>query len=81
MGALTSGGALVDSSGRMIGLNLYLPGRGGGARAPGVNFAIAADTVAAVVPQLIAYGKVVQPVREAASRLPTASVVGGRQRR
>jgi S1-C subfamily serine protease len=55
-----SGGPLIDSSGRLIGINtsIYSPS---GASA-GVGFAIPADTVTRVVPELIAYGEEVRPV-------------------
>lgn len=51
-----SGGPLLDSSGRLIGINtaIYSPS---GANA-GVGFAVPVDTVNRIVPQLIRYGKV-----------------------
>jgi S1-C subfamily serine protease len=54
-----SGGPLLDSAGRLIGVNtaIYSPS---GAYA-GVGFAVPVDTVSRIVPQLIAYGKVSQP--------------------
>ncbi|MBW2455931.1 MAG: trypsin-like peptidase domain-containing protein [Deltaproteobacteria bacterium] len=54
-----SGGPLLDSSGRLIGVNtaIYSPT---GASA-GIGFAVPVDTVERVVPQLIQYGKVVRP--------------------
>jgi S1-C subfamily serine protease len=55
-----SGGPLLDSSGRLIGINtaIYSPS---GAYA-GVGFAVPVDTVNRVVPQLIAKGKYTRPV-------------------
>ncbi len=55
-----SGGPLLDSAGRLIGINtaIYSPS---GASA-GIGFAVPVDTVRRVVPQLIAHGKVVRPV-------------------
>jgi S1-C subfamily serine protease len=55
-----SGGPLLDSAGRLIGINtaIYSPS---GAFA-GVGFAVPVDTVNRVVPQLIAKGKYVRPV-------------------
>jgi len=55
-----SGGPLLDSSGRLIGVNtaIYSPS---GASA-GIGFAVPVDTVARIVPELIAHGKVVRPV-------------------
>ena len=54
-----SGGPLLDSAGRLIGVNtvIYSPS---GASA-GVGFAIPVDTVNRVVPQLIAAGRYVRP--------------------
>jgi S1-C subfamily serine protease len=54
-----SGGPLLDSSGRLIGVNtaIYSPS---GAYA-GIGFAIPVDTVNQVVPQLIRHGKVTRP--------------------
>ena len=51
-----SGGPLLDSSGRLIGVNtaIYSPS---GAFA-GVGFAVPVDTVARLVPQLIAHGRI-----------------------
>ena len=51
-----SGGPLLDSSGRVIGMNtaIYSPS---GASA-GIGFAVPVDTIARLVPQLIARGKV-----------------------
>jgi S1-C subfamily serine protease len=54
-----SGGPLLDSSGRLIGINtaIYSPS---GANA-GIGFAVPVDTVNLIVPQLIKHGKVVRP--------------------
>jgi len=54
-----SGGPLIDSAGRMIGINtmIYSPS---GAYA-GIGFAVPVDTVNRVVPKLIAYGRYVRP--------------------
>lgn len=54
-----SGGPLLDSSGRLIGVNtaIYSPS---GANA-GVGFAVPVDTVNRIVPQLIDHGRVVRP--------------------
>ncbi len=51
-----SGGPLLDSSGRLIGVNAAIR-----AEAQGIGFAIPVDEVNRVVPQLIAHGKVVRP--------------------
>ena len=64
-----SGGPLLDSSGRLIGVNtqIYSPS---GASA-GIGFAIPVDTVSWVVPDLIEYGQVIRPVLgiESSSRI------------
>lgn len=54
-----SGGPLLDSAGRLIGINtaIYSPS---GASA-GIGFAVPVDTVNRVVPQLIAKGKYIRP--------------------
>jgi S1-C subfamily serine protease len=54
-----SGGPLLDSSGRLIGINtaIYSPS---GANA-GIGFAVPVDTVNAIVPQLLKYGKLIRP--------------------
>jgi S1-C subfamily serine protease len=54
-----SGGPLLDSRGRLIGVNtaIYSPS---GASA-GVGFAIPVDTVQRIVPQLLRHGQVVRP--------------------
>jgi S1-C subfamily serine protease len=55
-----SGGPLLDSGGRLIGVNtaIYSPS---GASA-GIGFAVPVDTVSRIVPELIAHGRVVRPV-------------------
>ena len=55
-----SGGPLLDSGGRLIGVNtaIYSPS---GASA-GIGFAVPVDTVARIVPELIAHGRVVRPI-------------------
>ena len=61
---MTQGGPLLDSSGRLIGVNtaIYAPGAAAGlAGNVGIGFAIPIDTVRRVVNQLIRYGKVVRP--------------------
>jgi S1-C subfamily serine protease len=54
-----SGGPLLDSTGRLIGVNtaIYSPS---GASA-GIGFAVPVDTVTRLVPQLIEYGKPIEP--------------------
>ncbi|KAG0582626.1 hypothetical protein KC19_3G073600 [Ceratodon purpureus] len=54
-----SGGVLLDSRGNLIGINTAIFTRTG--TSAGVGFAIPVDTVAKLVPQLIAYGKVMRP--------------------
>ncbi len=54
-----SGGPLLDSAGRLIGVNTAIVSPSGGYA--GVGFAIPVDTVIWVVPQLIAHGRVQRP--------------------
>ncbi len=54
-----SGGPLLDSDGRLIGVNTAIVSPSGAYA--GVGFAIPVDTVNWVVPQLIAHGKVLRP--------------------
>ncbi len=55
-----SGGPLLNSMGQLIGVNtaIYSPS---GASA-GIGFAIPVNTVKQVVPQLIAYGRILRPI-------------------
>ncbi|HEX7477267.1 MAG TPA: trypsin-like peptidase domain-containing protein [Polyangiales bacterium] len=55
-----SGGPLLDSAGRLIGMNTAIVSPSGASA--GVGFAIPVDTVARVVPELISYGREVRPV-------------------
>lgn len=54
-----SGGPLLDSQGRLIGINTMIYSRSGSSA--GVGFAIPVDTVKQIVPQIIKYGKVIRP--------------------
>ena len=54
-----SGGPLLDSQGRLIGLNNLIFSRSGGSM--GIGFAIPIDTVRKVVTELIDHGRVTQP--------------------
>jgi S1-C subfamily serine protease len=54
-----SGGPLLDSAGRLIGVNTQIASPSGGSA--GIGFAVPADTVNEVVPQLIAHGRVIRP--------------------
>jgi S1-C subfamily serine protease len=54
-----SGGPLLDSRGRMIGMNTAIASRTG--ESAGVGFAIPVNTIARVVPQLIEQGRIVRP--------------------
>jgi S1-C subfamily serine protease len=55
-----SGGPLLDSSGRLIGINTAIYSPSGGSA--GVGFAVPVDTVNRVVPQLIGKGQYLRPV-------------------
>lgn len=54
-----SGGPLLDSSGRLIGVNTAIYSPSGSSA--GIGFAVPVDTVNRIVPQLIRYGRVTQP--------------------
>ena len=54
-----SGGPLLDSAGRLIGVNTQIASPSGSSA--GVGFAVPVDTVSRVVPELIAYGRLVRP--------------------
>lgn len=54
-----SGGPLLDSAGRLIGVNAAIFSPSGAS--VGIGFAIPADTVNLIVPQLIRFGKVTRP--------------------
>jgi S1-C subfamily serine protease len=57
-----SGGPLLDSRGRLIGVNTAIVSPGGAAGGNvGIGFAIPVDTVRRVVNQIIRHGKVVRP--------------------
>ncbi len=54
-----SGGPLLDSAGRLIGINTQIASPSGASA--GVGFAVPVDTVNRVVPQLVAHGRVERP--------------------
>jgi S1-C subfamily serine protease len=54
-----SGGPLLDSAGRLIGVNTAIYSQTGSYA--GIGFAVPVDTVNGIVPQLIAHGRVVRP--------------------
>ncbi len=54
-----SGGPLLDSAGRLIGVNTQIVSPSGAFA--GISFAVPVDTVNRVVPQLISYGKIIKP--------------------
>ena len=58
-----SGGPLLDSAGRLIGVNtaIYSPGGNGQGTSIGIGFAVPVDTINRIVPQLVSHGKVVRP--------------------
>ena len=53
-----SGGPLIDTQGKMIGVNTAIASRTG--QSAGVGFAIPVNTIARVVPQLIEHGRVIR---------------------
>lgn len=54
-----SGGPLLDSAGRLIGVNTQIASPSGASA--GIGFAVPVDIVSRVVPQIIRYGKVIRP--------------------
>jgi S1-C subfamily serine protease len=54
-----SGGPLIDSAGRVIGMNTAILSATG--HSAGIGFAVPVDTINRVVPRLIAYGRYVRP--------------------
>ena len=54
-----SGGPLLDSSGRLIGINTQIMSPSGAFA--GVGFAVPVDTISRIVPELIKYGKLIRP--------------------
>ena len=54
-----SGGPLLDSSGKLIGINAQIVSRSGGNE--GIGFAINGHTVKQIVDQLIQFGRIVRP--------------------
>lgn len=54
-----SGGPLLDSAGRLIGVNTAIYSSSGASA--GIGFAVPVDTVNRVVPQLIRYGRIMRP--------------------
>jgi S1-C subfamily serine protease len=54
-----SGGPLLDSSGRLIGINTQIVSPSGAFA--GVGFAVPVDTISRIVPELIKHGKVIRP--------------------
>jgi S1-C subfamily serine protease len=54
-----SGGPLLDTHGRMIGMNTAIASRTG--ENSGVGFAIPVNTIARIVPQLVQNGRVIRP--------------------
>ncbi len=55
-----SGGPLLDSAGRLIGVNTQIASPSGASA--GVGFAIPVDIVSRVVPEIIRYGRVIRPI-------------------
>uniref|UniRef100_A0A7C4QPS2 Trypsin-like serine protease n=1 Tax=Schlesneria paludicola TaxID=360056 RepID=A0A7C4QPS2_9PLAN len=55
----SSGGPLLDSHGRLIGINTAIATTSG--QSAGVGFAIPVSLIARVVPQLLAHGRVIRP--------------------
>ncbi len=56
-----SGGPLLDSAGRLIGVNTAIANRSGSEGSEGIGFAVPVDTVNYIIPDLIRYGRVERP--------------------
>ncbi len=54
-----SGGPLLDSDGRLIGMNTMIYSQTG--NSAGIGFAVPVDTIKKIVPQIIRHGKVISP--------------------
>jgi len=54
-----SGGPLLDSAGRLIGINTQIVSPSGAYA--GIGFAVPVDTINRIVPELIQYGKLIKP--------------------
>jgi S1-C subfamily serine protease len=54
-----SGGPLLDSAGRLIGINTQIVSPSGAFA--GVGFAVPVDTISRLVPELIKYGRIIRP--------------------
>lgn len=54
-----SGGPLLDSAGRLIGINTMIVSPSGAFA--GIGFAVPVDTINRIVPQLIAHGRIIRP--------------------
>ncbi|MDH4320020.1 MAG: trypsin-like peptidase domain-containing protein [Desulfobulbaceae bacterium] len=54
-----SGGPLLDSAGRLIGVNTAIYSPSGGSS--GIGFAVPVDEVSRAVPEIISYGRVIRP--------------------
>ncbi|HEU4386057.1 MAG TPA: trypsin-like peptidase domain-containing protein [Anaeromyxobacteraceae bacterium] len=54
-----SGGPLLDSAGRLVGVNTLIASPSGASA--GIGFAVPVDTVSRVIPELVAHGRVVRP--------------------
>lgn len=57
-----SGGVLLDSKGRLIGINTAIADPSGRGASSGVGFAIPIDQVKGLVSQILQYGRIVRPV-------------------
>ncbi|GAB4823866.1 hypothetical protein N2152v2_010912 [Parachlorella kessleri] len=57
-----SGGPLLDSKGRLIGINTAIADPSGRGSSSGVGFAIPIDTVKGLVDQILTYGRVIRPI-------------------
>ncbi len=57
-----AGGVLLDSAGRVIGINTAIADPTGKGASSGVGFALPIDSVRGLVDQILTYGRVLRPV-------------------
>ncbi len=71
-----SGGPLLDSAGRLIGMNTAIYSQSGSNA--GIGFAIPVDTINRIVPQIIAHGRVERPSLSVKFNQPVSDLLLGR---
>jgi S1-C subfamily serine protease len=67
-----SGGPLLDSRGRLIGINTAIADPSGKGSSSGIGFAVPIDSIKGIVDQILRHGRVVRPVLGVALAPPQA---------